>query len=171
MHPTGFDASRGGCPCCFIVPPHMLQRLAASGDAGLAETAGRTLRLTWPSAPSLARGRLRRPRLSARAAAARSSIARAPPTCRAIPSARKPIPNPAGTRPRTKPSTMPAPPGTSTIRYLDANPSTIMGKRWSRRSITARNTTMRSGPVSRWLWRRRRCDFPAFHHRAGRHRA
>ncbi|HEY4848892.1 MAG TPA: M4 family metallopeptidase [Methylocella sp.] len=46
MHSTGFDASRGGCPCCFIVPPQMLQRLATSGDAGLAETAGRTLRLT-----------------------------------------------------------------------------------------------------------------------------
>jgi Zn-dependent metalloprotease len=46
MHSTGFDASRGGCPCCFIIPPHMLQRLATSGDAGLAETAGRTLRLT-----------------------------------------------------------------------------------------------------------------------------
>jgi Zn-dependent metalloprotease len=46
MHPTGFDASRGGCPCCFIIPPHMLQRLAASSDADLAETAGRTLRLT-----------------------------------------------------------------------------------------------------------------------------
>src|ERR1700720_4122907 len=36
----------GGGPCCFIIPPHMLQRLATSGDAGLAETAGRTLRLT-----------------------------------------------------------------------------------------------------------------------------
>ena len=46
MHSTGFDASRGGCPCCFIVPPHMLQRLATSGDPDLAETAGRTLRLT-----------------------------------------------------------------------------------------------------------------------------
>ena len=46
MHSTGFDASRGGCPCCFIVPPHMLQRLATSGDPALAETAGRTLRLT-----------------------------------------------------------------------------------------------------------------------------
>jgi Zn-dependent metalloprotease len=46
MHSTGFDASMGGCPCCFIVPPQMLQRLAMSGDPGLAETAGRTLRLT-----------------------------------------------------------------------------------------------------------------------------
>ncbi len=46
MHSTGFDASRGGCPCCFIVPPQMLQRLATSGDPHLAETAGRTLRLT-----------------------------------------------------------------------------------------------------------------------------
>src|ERR1700730_18553778 len=46
MHSTGFDASRGGCPCCFIVPPHMLQRLATSGDPALAETAGRSLRLT-----------------------------------------------------------------------------------------------------------------------------
>jgi Zn-dependent metalloprotease len=46
MHPTRFDASMGSCPCCFIVPPHMLRRLAASGDPSLAETAGRTLRLT-----------------------------------------------------------------------------------------------------------------------------
>jgi Zn-dependent metalloprotease len=46
MHSTGFGARRGGCPCCFIVPPHMLERLATSGDASLAETAGRTLRLT-----------------------------------------------------------------------------------------------------------------------------
>lgn len=46
MHPTRFDANLKSCPCCFIVPPHMLQRLAASGDPALAETAGRTLRLT-----------------------------------------------------------------------------------------------------------------------------
>src|ERR1700724_3217828 len=46
MHPTRFDPNMKGCPCCFIVPPHMLQRLAASGDPALAETAGRTLRLT-----------------------------------------------------------------------------------------------------------------------------
>ena len=46
MHPTRFDASMGGCPCCFIVPPQLLQRLATSGDPDLAETAGRTLRLT-----------------------------------------------------------------------------------------------------------------------------
>jgi Zn-dependent metalloprotease len=46
MHPTRFDANLKGCPCCFIVPPHMLQRLATSGDPALAETAGRTLRLT-----------------------------------------------------------------------------------------------------------------------------
>jgi len=46
MHPTRFDAIMKGCPCCFIVPPHMLERLASSGDPALAETAGRTLRLT-----------------------------------------------------------------------------------------------------------------------------
>jgi Zn-dependent metalloprotease len=46
MHSTGFDVSRGGCPCCFIVPPHMLRNLAASGDPALAEMAGRTMRLT-----------------------------------------------------------------------------------------------------------------------------
>jgi Zn-dependent metalloprotease len=46
MHPTRFDASMSGCPYCFIVPPNMLQRLATSGDPRLAETAGRTLRLT-----------------------------------------------------------------------------------------------------------------------------
>ena len=46
MHPTRFDASMTGCPCCFIVPPHMLQRLATSGDPALAEMAGRTMRLT-----------------------------------------------------------------------------------------------------------------------------
>jgi Zn-dependent metalloprotease len=46
MHSTGCDPSRGGCPCCFIIPPQMLQRLATSGDPDLAETAGRTLRLT-----------------------------------------------------------------------------------------------------------------------------
>ena len=43
---TRFDPITKGCPCCFIVPPNMLQRLAASGDPALAETAGRTLRLT-----------------------------------------------------------------------------------------------------------------------------
>ncbi|MGB6175026.1 MAG: hypothetical protein WBF43_01515, partial [Methylocella sp.] len=32
--------------CCFIVSPHMLQRLATSAGPGLAATAGRTLRLT-----------------------------------------------------------------------------------------------------------------------------
>ncbi len=36
----------GSCPCCFIIPPHMLHRLATSGDPALAETAGRTLRVT-----------------------------------------------------------------------------------------------------------------------------
>jgi Zn-dependent metalloprotease len=46
MHSTGFDASRGGCPCCFIVPPQMLRQLATSGDPALAEAAGRTMRLT-----------------------------------------------------------------------------------------------------------------------------
>jgi hypothetical protein len=46
MHPTRFDPNMKGCPRCFIVPPHMLQRLAMSGDPDLAETAGRTLRLT-----------------------------------------------------------------------------------------------------------------------------
>jgi Zn-dependent metalloprotease len=46
MHSKGCDASRGGCPYCFIIPPQMLQRLATSGDPDLAETAGRTLRLT-----------------------------------------------------------------------------------------------------------------------------
>lgn len=46
MDPTRFDANMKGCPCCFIVPPQMLQRLATSGDPDLAETAGRTLRLT-----------------------------------------------------------------------------------------------------------------------------
>src|SRR2546425_5227181 len=43
---TRFDPIMKGCPCCFIVPPQMLQRLAASGDPALAETAGRTMRLT-----------------------------------------------------------------------------------------------------------------------------
>jgi Zn-dependent metalloprotease len=46
MHSIRFDASMEGCPCCFIVPPHMLRRLATSGDPDLAEAAGRTLRLT-----------------------------------------------------------------------------------------------------------------------------
>jgi Zn-dependent metalloprotease len=46
VHSTRFDASMGSCPCCFIIPPQMLQRLATSGDPDLAETAGRTLRLT-----------------------------------------------------------------------------------------------------------------------------
>jgi Zn-dependent metalloprotease len=36
----------GSCPCCFIIPPHILQRLATSGDPALAEMAGRTLRVT-----------------------------------------------------------------------------------------------------------------------------
>jgi Zn-dependent metalloprotease len=46
MHSMRFDATMKNCPFCFIVPPNMLQRLASSGDADLAETAGRTLRLT-----------------------------------------------------------------------------------------------------------------------------
>src|SRR3984893_14754207 len=46
MHPTRFDPITKGCLCCFIVPPNMLQRLAASGDPALAETPRRTLRLT-----------------------------------------------------------------------------------------------------------------------------
>jgi Zn-dependent metalloprotease len=46
VHSTRVDASMSGCPCCFIVPPHMLRRLATSGDPDLAEAAGRTLRLT-----------------------------------------------------------------------------------------------------------------------------
>jgi hypothetical protein len=41
-----FDANLKNCPCCFIIPPHMLQRLASSGDPDLAAMAGRTLRLT-----------------------------------------------------------------------------------------------------------------------------
>src|ERR1700730_5030206 len=41
-----FDGNMKNCPCCFIVPPHMLERLATSGDPDLAATAGRTLRLT-----------------------------------------------------------------------------------------------------------------------------
>jgi Zn-dependent metalloprotease len=41
-----FDANMKNCPCRFIVPPHILQRLATSGDPNLAATAGRTLRLT-----------------------------------------------------------------------------------------------------------------------------
>jgi Zn-dependent metalloprotease len=40
------SSNMGSFPCCFIIPPHMLQRLATSGDAALAETAGRTLRVT-----------------------------------------------------------------------------------------------------------------------------
>jgi Zn-dependent metalloprotease len=46
MHPTRFDANMKGCPCCFIIPPNMLQHLATSGDPDLAATAGRTMRLT-----------------------------------------------------------------------------------------------------------------------------
>jgi Zn-dependent metalloprotease len=46
MHPTRFDVNMKNCPCCFIVPPHILQRLATSGDPNLATMAGRTLRLT-----------------------------------------------------------------------------------------------------------------------------
>src|SRR3984893_2121925 len=43
---TRFDPITKGCPCCFIVPPNMLQHLATSGAPDLAATAGRTLRLT-----------------------------------------------------------------------------------------------------------------------------
>jgi Zn-dependent metalloprotease len=46
MKHANFDASMRSCPCCFIVPPQILQRLATSGDPNLAEMAGRTLRLT-----------------------------------------------------------------------------------------------------------------------------
>src|SRR5262249_49280390 len=46
MRRTRSSSITGSCPCCFIIPPHMLQRLATSGDPALAETAGRTLRLS-----------------------------------------------------------------------------------------------------------------------------
>jgi Zn-dependent metalloprotease len=35
-----------GCPHCFVVPPRLLSRLAASGDPDLASAAARTLRIT-----------------------------------------------------------------------------------------------------------------------------
>ena len=34
------------CGCCFIVPPHILRKLSASGDRDVAATAARTLQLT-----------------------------------------------------------------------------------------------------------------------------
>lgn len=46
MHAMRFGSNMGSCPCCFIIPPQMLRRLASSGDPELAEIAGRTLRLT-----------------------------------------------------------------------------------------------------------------------------
>jgi len=46
MHKTPSASNRKSCPYCFIIPPHILQRLATSGDPALATTAGRTLRLT-----------------------------------------------------------------------------------------------------------------------------
>jgi Zn-dependent metalloprotease len=46
MHKTASASDRKSCPYCFIIPPHVLQRLATSGDPVLAETAGRTLRVT-----------------------------------------------------------------------------------------------------------------------------
>jgi Zn-dependent metalloprotease len=46
MHPMRFDSKMASCPCCFIIPPQVLRRLATSGDPDLAEIAGRTLRLT-----------------------------------------------------------------------------------------------------------------------------
>jgi len=36
----------GLCPHCFIVPPHILEQMATSGDPHLAEMAGRTMRLS-----------------------------------------------------------------------------------------------------------------------------
>ena len=65
----------------------MLQRLAMSGDPALAETAGRTLRLTQSLVAFRAQLSMGAPsprRLSVKACAARSSIARAPATCRAV---------------------------------------------------------------------------------------
>ncbi len=46
MPKTPCASTRKSCPYCFIIPPHILQRLATSGDPVLAETAGRTLRVT-----------------------------------------------------------------------------------------------------------------------------
>jgi Zn-dependent metalloprotease len=45
MHKTHSSPNMGCRPCCFIIPSHMLERLAASGEPALAEMAGRTLRL------------------------------------------------------------------------------------------------------------------------------
>jgi hypothetical protein len=102
MHSTGFDASRGGCPCCFIIPPHMLQHLATSGDPDLAATAGRTLRLTQSLVAFRAQLSTGAPSPAAPKRAGRRRQVfdcKGPPTCRAIPSAQKPIPHPAGTGP------------------------------------------------------------------------
>jgi Zn-dependent metalloprotease len=46
MHKTRSSSNMGSGPCCFIIPLNLLHRLAASGEPALAETAGRTLRLT-----------------------------------------------------------------------------------------------------------------------------
>jgi Zn-dependent metalloprotease len=46
MHKTRSSSNMGSGPCCFIIPLNLLHRLATSGEPALAETAGRTLRLT-----------------------------------------------------------------------------------------------------------------------------
>jgi Zn-dependent metalloprotease len=46
MRQNRFDLRQARCPCCFIVPPEMLRRLATSGDPELAAAAGHTMSLT-----------------------------------------------------------------------------------------------------------------------------
>jgi Zn-dependent metalloprotease len=46
MHEMLSNSIAPSCPCCFIIPPQMLRRLASSGDPDLADIAGRTLQLT-----------------------------------------------------------------------------------------------------------------------------
>ena len=141
------------CPCCFIVPPDILQRLASSGDPELAEMAGRTLRLTEslvafraqlstgaPSPAALKREGLRRQVFDCKGTTdlpgdlARSETDTKPSRDKAVNEA---FDNAGTTWDFYK-------------RYLGASPWTIMGRRWSRRFITARTTTMHSGMAGRW---------------------
>ena len=140
MQPTHFDANMKNCPCCFIVPPHLLERLATSGDPNLATTAGRTLRLTQSLVAFRAQLSTGAP---SPAAAKREGLRRQVFDCQST----NDLP---GDLARTRPSTMPVPPGIFIITYLDASLSTIMGRRSFPRFISVSNMTTRSGTVSRW---------------------
>jgi hypothetical protein len=153
MQPTHFDANMKNCPCCFIVPPHLLERLATSGDPNLATTAGRTLRLTQSLVAFRAQLSTGAP---SPAAAKREGLRRQVFDCQST----NDLPGDlARSETDTKSNRDKAVneafdnAGTTwifIITYLDASLSTIMGRRSFPRFISVSNMTTRSGTASRW---------------------